>query len=45
MSRSYVQRHPGAVLLPLPAGHFALVDPRSAVWPTVLGALDELGSR
>jgi hypothetical protein len=24
------------------SGHFALIDPRSTAWPTVLGALDDL---
>ncbi|WP_041776470.1 alpha/beta hydrolase family protein [Blastococcus saxobsidens] len=44
VSESYVRRRPGAVLLPVPAGHFGLIDPRSAVWPTVLAVLEELGS-
>jgi acetyl esterase/lipase len=42
VSESYVRHHPGAVLTPVDCGHFALIDPRSAVWPMVLGALDDL---
>ncbi|SNR25337.1 alpha/beta hydrolase [Blastococcus mobilis] len=40
VSESYVRHHPGAVLTAVVSGHFALIDPRSAAWPTVLGALD-----
>jgi acetyl esterase/lipase len=41
VSESYMRHHPGAVLTPVDCGHFALIDPRSAAWPTVLGALDD----
>jgi acetyl esterase/lipase len=41
VSESYVRHHPGAVLTPVVCGHFALIDPRSAAWPMVLGALDD----
>jgi acetyl esterase/lipase len=44
-SESYLRHHSGAVLHAVPAGHFALIDPRSAAWPTVLGALEELRGR
>jgi acetyl esterase/lipase len=40
VARSYADRHAGARLLEVrAAGHFALIDPRSAAWPAVLGAL------
>ena len=39
---SYARAHPRAALVPVACGHFALIDPRSAVWPTVLAALDDL---
>ena len=42
VSESYVRQHPAAVLTRPDCGHFALIDPRSAAWPTVLGALDDL---
>jgi acetyl esterase/lipase len=42
VSESYVRRHPGTVLTPVVCGHFALIDPRSAAWPSVLGVLDDM---
>jgi acetyl esterase/lipase len=42
VSESYVRHHPGTVLTRVDCGHFALIDPRSAAWPAVLGALDTL---
>ena len=42
VSEAYLRRHPAAVLTPVACGHFALIDPRSAAWPTVLAALDDL---
>jgi acetyl esterase/lipase len=39
---SYLRRHPEAVLTAVDCGHFALIDPRSVAWPTVLAALDVL---
>ncbi len=36
VSESYVRHHPRAMLTPVDCGHFALIDPRSAAWPTVL---------
>jgi acetyl esterase/lipase len=42
LSESYVRQHPGTVLTPVDCGHFALIDPRSAAWPVVLGALDDV---
>jgi hypothetical protein len=42
VSESYVRHHPGAVLTPVASGHFALIDPLSAAWLTVLRALDDL---
>jgi acetyl esterase/lipase len=42
VSESYLRHHPRSVLVPVPAGHLALIDPRSAAWSTVLGALDDL---
>ncbi len=43
VSESYLGRHPEAVLIAVDCGHFPLIDPRSAAWPTVLDALDALG--
>ncbi len=43
VSESYLRHHPGAVLTSVECGHFALIDPRSAAWPAVLEALDDLG--
>ncbi|WP_324277882.1 alpha/beta hydrolase [Blastococcus brunescens] len=42
VSEAYLRRHPDAVLTPVECGHFALIDPRSAAWPTVLAALEDL---
>ncbi|WP_347056976.1 alpha/beta fold hydrolase [Blastococcus sp. HT6-30] len=42
LSESYAAARPRAVLVPVPAGHFAVIDPRSAVRPTVPAALQEL---
>lgn len=42
VSESYVRHHPGAVLVAVDCGHFALIDPRSAAWRTVQGAVDDL---
>ncbi|HYH24342.1 MAG TPA: alpha/beta hydrolase [Blastococcus sp.] len=42
VSESYVRAHPRAALVPVPSGHFAPIDPRSAAWPAVLGALEDL---
>lgn len=37
LSRTYARAHPGTRLIELPGiGHFALIDPQSRVWPTVL---------
>ncbi|TYP88917.1 alpha/beta hydrolase family protein [Blastococcus xanthinilyticus] len=44
VSRSYARRHPAAVLTEVPGGHFAVIDPRSAAWPAVLGALEDLAA-
>ncbi|MCF6744486.1 alpha/beta hydrolase [Blastococcus sp. KM273128] len=43
LSEAYVRRHPAATLVPVPAGHFAVIDPGAAAWPAVLAALEELG--
>ncbi|CAA9274224.1 MAG: hypothetical protein AVDCRST_MAG57-3376 [uncultured Blastococcus sp.] len=42
LSESYVRQHPTVVLTRPDCGHFALIDPRSAAWATVLAALDDL---
>jgi acetyl esterase/lipase len=42
LSTSYLRHHPRAVLSTVASGHFALIDPRSAAWSTVLGALEDL---
>jgi acetyl esterase/lipase len=40
LSESYVAAHPSATLLTVPdAGHFDLIDPRSAAWTLVLSAI------
>lgn len=40
VSESYVAAHSMARLIPVPgAGHFALIDPQSAAWPTVMAQL------
>jgi pimeloyl-ACP methyl ester carboxylesterase len=39
VARSYVARHPGTELVEVPgAGHFALIDPGSPAWQTVVRA-------
>lgn len=43
LSESYVRRHLAAALVPVPAGHFAVIDPRAAAWPAVLAVLEHLG--
>jgi hypothetical protein len=47
LSRAYAQRAGDRVrLVELPGvEHFALIDPLSAAWPTVVDALDTLGAR
>lgn len=40
VSESYVAQHPGTGLTRIQCGHFALIDPRSRAWPTVLEALE-----
>lgn len=43
ISRSYVATHPRARLVELPgAGHFAVIDPLSTAWPTVIAELTQL---
>jgi pimeloyl-ACP methyl ester carboxylesterase len=42
VSESYRRHQPSAVLTPVASGHFALIDPLSAAWSAVLGALDHL---
>lgn len=43
LAESYVAAHPQTRLVRLPAtGHFAVIDPLSGVWPTVLAELDRL---
>jgi acetyl esterase/lipase len=44
VSESYVRQHPATVLTRVDCGHFALIDPRSAAWPIVLEALDDLAA-
>lgn len=42
-SRAFARRRPGVSLEEVPgAGHFALIDPRSAAWPRVLAAVGRL---
>jgi acetyl esterase/lipase len=44
VAESYVAAHPSVRLVRLTGvGHFAVIDPLSAVWPTVLGELGKLG--
>lgn len=40
LSRGLVERHPWVDLLEVPGGHFEVIQPGSAAWPTVLDALD-----
>jgi acetyl esterase/lipase len=42
VGESYVRAHPAALLVRVDGGHFAVVDPLSAAWPSVLAALDDL---
>jgi acetyl esterase/lipase len=42
VSESYAREHSGTALTRVDGGHFALIDPRSAAWPMVLGALEDL---
>jgi acetyl esterase/lipase len=45
-SESYVSAHPATRYVKLAdAGHFALIDPLSAAWPTVVLTLDRLGAK
>jgi pimeloyl-ACP methyl ester carboxylesterase len=45
LSRSYAAAHPQTRLSVLDgAGHFALIDPESAAWPTVGAELERLAS-
>lgn len=39
LGRSYVAAHPSAALIEVGGGHFVVIDPRSAAWPLLLGAL------
>jgi acetyl esterase/lipase len=39
LSRELLARHPWVDLIEVAGGHFELIDPDSAQWPTVLGAL------
>ncbi|MDT0307151.1 alpha/beta hydrolase [Streptomyces sp. DSM 44917] len=40
LSDAYARAHPGARVVPVPGvGHFELIDPLSAAWPEVTGAL------
>jgi acetyl esterase/lipase len=39
LSESYVRWHSRALLRPVPAGHFALIDPLSDAWPVVMSAV------
>jgi pimeloyl-ACP methyl ester carboxylesterase len=39
LGRSYVAAHPSAGLVEVAGGHFVVIDPRSAAWPELLGAL------
>lgn len=39
LTRGLVARHPWIALHEVPSGHFEVIDPGSAVWPTVLTAL------
>ncbi|WP_104526093.1 alpha/beta hydrolase family protein [Blastococcus atacamensis] len=42
VSESYLRAHPDAVLRRVDGGHFPLIDPASAAWSAVLGALADL---
>lgn len=44
VAESYAVAHPGSRLVRVPgAAHYAVIDPRSAAWPTVLAELSRLG--
>jgi acetyl esterase/lipase len=43
LSESYRRRHAGTVLTAVRTGHFSLIDPAAAVWPTVLDELASFG--
>lgn len=43
VSESFLRHHPDAVLDRVDGGHFVVIDPLSAAWPTVLAALRALG--
>jgi acetyl esterase/lipase len=45
ISDSYVDAHRATRLVRVAGGHYAPIDPRSAVWPTVIDALDRLSRR
>jgi acetyl esterase/lipase len=42
VSQTYHAAHPTVVLRELDCGHFALIDPQSAVWPEAIAALAQL---
>jgi acetyl esterase/lipase len=42
VGESYCRHQPVAELIPVAGGHFGLIDPGSAVWPSVLEALDSV---
>jgi acetyl esterase/lipase len=45
LARTYATTHPNTMLIELPGiGHFGLIDPRSAAWSIVLGAVRAAGS-
>lgn len=45
VSRSYTTEHPEAEIRLIDgAGHFAVIDPRSDAWPSVLRALEDLST-
>jgi pimeloyl-ACP methyl ester carboxylesterase len=44
VGRSYCSLQPAARLIEVDGGHFGLIDPRSAVWPAVVGALADVSS-
>ncbi|NEK87890.1 alpha/beta fold hydrolase [Blastococcus saxobsidens] len=43
VSEAYLCRQPAGRLLPVPGGHFTVIDPCGPGWTTVLAALDEVG--
>jgi acetyl esterase/lipase len=42
VGESYCRQQPSAELTEVDGGHFGLIDPRSALWPRVLEALDRV---